>query len=109
MFKERVIGKTPSPKHKYWATESDQYFQKSSEKKKIHFEDLAEEKYGNSLTFRAEQIAFWLTFHKIEDCDFIIFDDVDADSEGLRHFENRFIRVHMLSNLGVDSALNAIF
>lgn len=107
ILKERVIGKTPSPKDESWAIESDSYFQKRPEKNKVHFEDLANEKYGISFKYRAGEIAFWLAFHKIEDCDFIVFDD--DYSERLEHFGKRFIGVNMLSGQDIDLAMNTIF
>lgn len=107
MLKKRVIGKTPSPKKESWAVESDSYYQKSPAKEKIHFEDLAEEKYGLSFQYRAGEIAFWLAFHKVDDCDFIVFDDDPC--AGLDYFEERFRCVNMLSHAEVDLAMSAIF
>lgn len=107
IFKERVIGKTPSSKDESWAIESDSYYHKYPEKDNIHFEDLAKKKYGISLKYRAGEIAFWLAFHKIEDCDFIVLDD--DYSEHLEHFGKRFIGVNMLSSQNVDVAMNTIF
>lgn len=107
IFKERIIGKTPSPKDEDWAIESDSYFQKRPEKNKIHFEDWANDKYGFSFKYRVGEIAFWLAFHKIEDCDFIVFDD--DYYERLERFGKRFIGVNMLSSGDVDLAMNTIF
>lgn len=107
MFKERIIGKTPSSKNDSWAIKSDRYFQKNPDTEKIHFEDLAKEKYEISLNFRSGEIAFWLAFHKVEDCDFIILDD-DCFAH-LEHFGKRFIHVNMLSNEDVNLAINTIF
>lgn len=107
MFQERIIGKTPSPKGNSWAVETDKYFQKCPEKNRTHFEDLALEKYGLHFRCRAGEIAFWLAFHQLEDCDFIVIDD-DYDQR-LDHFKERFIPVKMLSPSDVEKAMQVIF
>lgn len=106
-IKDRIVGKTPSPKIDTWAVKSDNYYQNQKKQSEIHFEDLANNKYGLSFNYRAGEIAFWLIFHKISDGNFMVIDD--SCTEYLEHFEKRFIHVNMLSKCDVDIAMDAIF